>query len=124
QKLKKQSTKAKLTLELVPTVDILATIARDTKRPALVIGFAAETEKLMTHARTKRAEKGCDWLLANSVAKGAVFGEDGNTVTLLSASAEESWPSMSKHDVAQWLVSRIADHFSHQTTRLVKGKRA
>ncbi|MES2984937.1 MAG: bifunctional phosphopantothenoylcysteine decarboxylase/phosphopantothenate--cysteine ligase CoaBC [Pseudomonadota bacterium] len=121
QKLKKKSNESKLTLELVPTVDILATVARGKKRPGLVIGFAAETEKLLEHARQKRLKKGCDWLLANEVEEGRVFGADDNTVTLITDSVEETWPLASKTDIAGRLVSKIADHFA---TPRRKGKSA
>jgi len=48
--------------------DILATIAhRKAKRPKLVVGFAAETEKVVEHAKAKLKRKGCDWILANDV---------------------------------------------------------
>lgn len=107
QKLKKQGAANKLTLELVPTVDILAEIGNHNQRPTLVIGFAAETEKLLEHARKKRREKGCDWLLANSASAGEVFGADENTVTLITAKGEEPWPKMRKETVATQLVERI-----------------
>ena len=106
QKLKKKS--GKLTLELVPTVDILANIGKSSKRPKLVIGFAAETEKLLEHARAKRLAKGCDWLIANEVSEGRVFGADDNTVTLLTPEGEEHWPLASKQEIAERLVARIA----------------
>lgn len=106
QKLKKKS--GKLTLELVPTVDILANIGKSSKRPKLVIGFAAETEKLLEHARAKRLAKGCDWLIANEVSEGRVFGADDNTVTLLTSEGEEHWPLASKQEIAERLVARIA----------------
>lgn len=121
QKLKKKSSSAKLTLELVPTVDILATIAHAKQRPALVIGFAAETEKMLEHARAKREAKGCDWLLANAVSGGEVFGADTNTVTLITEDAEDAWPRMSKQAVAQKLVDHITAHFAPSK---LKGKSA
>lgn len=122
QKLKKKSTESKLTLELVPTVDILAQVSASKQRPELVIGFAAETEKLMEHARAKRLKKGCDWLLANEVGVGRVFGAEDNTVTFIAEAGEESWPLASKHDIATRLVSKISDYFSTQPAR--KGKSA
>ncbi len=125
QKLKKQKAASRLTLELVPTVDILATISNSKKRPALVIGFAAETDKLLPNARAKRKAKNCDWLLANAVTGGAVFGADTNQITLLSAEGEEAWEQMDKHAVAHRLVEKISGHFAQKLpTRLVKGTRA
>jgi phosphopantothenoylcysteine decarboxylase/phosphopantothenate--cysteine ligase len=125
QKLKKKSAKDKLTLELTPTVDVLASIATHKKRPSLVIGFAAETEKLLEHARAKRKTKSCDWMLANHVANGAVFGAEDNKVTLVTGRGEEAWKAMSKQEVAKKLVQKITEHFASaksHSTRLVKGK--
>jgi phosphopantothenoylcysteine decarboxylase / phosphopantothenate---cysteine ligase len=99
-----------LTLALNP--DILQTLSRHTTlRPRLVIGFAAETENLLENARAKRTRKGCDWILANDVGAGTgVFGGERNTVHLVRAdSAPEAWPEMSKAEVAQRLVARIAE---------------
>lgn len=112
QKLKKKTNEAKLTLEFVPTVDILAEVSKSEKRPALVIGFAAETEKLLEHARAKRQAKGCDWLIANEVGTHRVFGAEDNTVTLITATNEEHWPLASKHDIAVKLAVRIGEYFS------------
>ena len=116
QKLKKKTTDSKLTLELVPTVDILASVAKHKQRPTLVIGFAAETEKLLEHARAKRLAKGCDWLIANEVGTSRAFGADDNTVTLITPDAEESWPLASKQDIAGKLVRKIAEHFLTRST--------
>ena len=121
QKLKKKSANAKLTLELTATVDVLATIGKGKKRPSLVIGFAAETEKLLAHASAKRLSKGADWIVANDASGGKVFGADQNKVTLITASGNEAWTAMSKQDVATKLVDKITTHFS---TKLVKGKSA
>jgi phosphopantothenoylcysteine decarboxylase/phosphopantothenate--cysteine ligase len=96
--------------------DILATIAkRKTDRPSLVIGFAAETEHLIDNARAKLARKGCDWLVANDVSsETGVMGGDHNTIHLLTRDAAaieaavESWPVMTKGEVAVTLIDRIA----------------
>ena len=73
--------------------DILQTIAKRTsKRPKLVVGFAAETENLVDNAREKLKKKGCDLIVANDVSKErGVFGGEQNTVQLVSASGVESW---------------------------------
>jgi phosphopantothenoylcysteine decarboxylase/phosphopantothenate--cysteine ligase len=96
---------------LMENPDILAIIARrNTKRPRLVIGFAAETEKVIEHAQQKLARKGCDWIVANDVsAATGVMGGDRNAVHLVTAAGVESWPSQSKAEVARKLISRIAD---------------
>ena len=112
QKLKKTSVGIP-TLHLVENPDILATIAHRTEqRPRLVIGFAAETENLLDNARSKLARKGCDWIVANDVSPASgVMGGDRNTIHLLSRGengvAIESWPIMSKEEVATALIARI-----------------
>ena len=101
-------------LQLVENPDILATISKLTdKRPPLVIGFAAETEHLIDNAKAKIARKGCDWIVANDVSPASgVMGGDRNTIHLLTRSGGDievdSWPVMSKEEVATALVSRIA----------------
>ena len=97
-------------LTLVENPDILAAIGRRKRdRPALVVGFAAETEALIEHAQEKRLAKGCDLIVANSVGAGAnVFGGERNEVTLIAADGLERWPSLSKKEVAARLVARLA----------------
>lgn len=109
QKLKKDGS-GPPKLELVENPDILARISKlKTKRPKLVIGFAAETEKVIEHAKVKLWHKGCDWIVANDVsAEGGAMGGDDNAVHLITASAVESWPKQSKDGVATTLVARIA----------------
>jgi phosphopantothenoylcysteine decarboxylase / phosphopantothenate---cysteine ligase len=107
-KIKKSGGKAP-PLELTENPDILATVAKRTsQRPALVIGFAAETDQVIPHAKEKLAAKGCDWILANDVSpETGVFGGDRNTVHLVTASGVESWPPQSKDQVAKNLIARI-----------------
>jgi phosphopantothenoylcysteine decarboxylase / phosphopantothenate---cysteine ligase len=109
QKLKKDGS-GPPKLALVENPDILATISKlKTKRPQLVIGFAAETEKVIEHAKAKLIRKGCDWIVANDVsAEGGAMGGDDNAVHLVTASGVDSWPTQSKNDVARTLVARIA----------------
>jgi phosphopantothenoylcysteine decarboxylase / phosphopantothenate---cysteine ligase len=99
------------TLGLVENPDILSAVAHDANiRPRLVIGFAAETEHIIEHAKAKLARKGCDWIVANDVsATSGVMGGDRNTVHLVTAQGVESWPPQSKEQVAHALVTRIAD---------------
>jgi len=113
RKIKKQHGRA-AALDLVENPDILATIAqRKSGRPALVIGFAAETEDVIANAKGKLARKGCDWILANDVsAATGVLGGDANTIHLISAAGVESWPPQSKDAVARNLVQRIAAAFA------------
>ena len=75
-----------------------------------MIGFAAETDKVVEHATAKLWRKGCDWILANDVsAEGGAMGGDDNTIHLVSAKGVEHWPKQSKESVARMLVARIAD---------------
>ena len=99
------------TLALIENPDILAGVAAPgPNRPALVIGFAAETTDLEANARAKLSRKGCDWIVGNDVSD-EVFGSDGNAVLLVTAKGAEAWPRQSKTAVAQALADRIADHF-------------
>jgi phosphopantothenoylcysteine decarboxylase / phosphopantothenate---cysteine ligase len=110
QKLKKEVSGAPR-LSLIENPDILATIAHlKTRRPALVIGFAAETENVIEHAKAKRLRKGCDWILANDVsAETGIMGGDRNRIHFVTADGVESWPLQSKDEVARMLIARIAD---------------
>ncbi|MBB4016957.1 phosphopantothenoylcysteine decarboxylase/phosphopantothenate--cysteine ligase [Chelatococcus caeni] len=109
QKMKKNG-KGTPQLALVENPDILATIAhRAEQRPGLVVGFAAETEKVVEHARQKRLRKGCNWIVANDVGPGTgVMGGTRNTVHLVTGEGVEDWPTMDKDEVARRLVARIA----------------
>jgi len=99
-------------LRLAENPDILASIAqRGNDRPALVIGFAAETDDVVENARRKRLRKRCDWILANDVSPGTgTFGGDRNTIHLVDAEGIEDWPVMTKGEVATRLAERIAQH--------------
>lgn len=99
-------------LKLATNPDILAALAAaGNERPQLVIGFAAETEKVIEHATAKREAKGCDWILANDVSPGTgTFGGEANTIHLIGADGVDSWPRMTKEDVADRLAARIAEH--------------
>lgn len=108
-KIKKQAGQAP-TLNLVENADILATIARQTtNRPALVIGFAAETGDVATKASEKRLRKGCDWIVANDVSPGSsVFGGTENTVLIIDEKGVEAWPTLSKQMVSEKLAARVS----------------
>ena len=97
-------------LELVENPDILSTVAHlKSKRPKLVIGFAAETKHVVEHAKQKLARKGCDWILANDVSpETGIMGGDSNTIHLVTANSVEHWPPQSKAEVANALIQRIA----------------
>jgi len=110
EKMKKSGTGVP-TLEMTENPDILATLsAAANTRPALVIGFAAETENVVEYAQAKRSKKGCDWILANDVSPGTdTFGGTDNTIHLVSADGIEDWPRMSKTAVAERLADRITE---------------
>ncbi len=116
QKIKKKPGQAAPALALVENPDILATVAhRKSQRPKLVIGFAAETENVVAHAKDKLARKGCDWILANDVSpETGIMGGDRNTIQLVRASGVEPWPPQSKDDVAATLVARIAEELEEK----------
>ena len=87
--------------------DILLDLAHSRHRPRLLVGFAAETDRLIEAARAKRERKGCDWIVANDVS-GDVMGGDMNAVHLVTAEAVESWERASKQEVARRLAERMA----------------
>ncbi|WP_370336122.1 bifunctional phosphopantothenoylcysteine decarboxylase/phosphopantothenate--cysteine ligase CoaBC [Parvularcula marina] len=98
-------------ITLAENPDILKTIAQLPvgRRPALVVGFAAETDDVLGHAEAKRKRKGCDWIIANDVSPGTgIMGGDENAVTILSDEGQESWTLTSKQEVARRLAERIA----------------
>lgn len=115
-KLKKDHISSKR-LDLIQNSDILESISiRKNDRPQLVIGFAAETEDLIARATAKRKAKGCDWMVANSVAPGSdAMGGDMNTVHLITEEGTEAWPTLPKTEVAHALVTRIG-HYARART--------
>lgn len=114
-KIKKQAGALPPTLRLVPNPDILARLsASGPQRPALVVGFAAETDDVEANAVAKRARKGCDWIVANDVSEGTnVMGGSENQAILITEDGVEHWPLLAKTDLAQRLAERIADRFVH-----------
>ena len=111
----KKTEAAPPSLTLAENPDILATISRSSLRPRIVVGFAAETEKVTEHATQKLKRKGCDIIVANDVSQaGGVFGGDRNTVHLVTSTGTESWPEMSKQDVGHKLMDRLAQMLTPQ----------
>lgn len=112
EKMKKQDGKGPATLHLTENPDILKAVGHHENRPALVIGFAAETEKVRVHAKAKLERKGADWILANDVSpETGIMGGASNTITLITHDGAEEWPELSKQEVASRLVGRITDWF-------------
>lgn len=113
QKLKKNHGETPPTMALRETPDILLSLGyHKEKRPALVIGFAAETENVEENARAKRVKKGCDWIIANDVSGDRVFGKDTNEVLFVSEEGSELWPADQKRGVASKLVDIIVHYFN------------
>ena len=113
----KKGAKGPPVLALVENPDILATVSQMKKgRPPLVVGFAAETEKVVDHAKAKLARKGCDLIVANDVSPASgVMGGERNCVHLVTAKGVESWPEMDKDEVARRLAA-------HTVSLATKGK--
>jgi len=98
-------------LELMENPDILHTLSNmKTKRPKLVVGFAAETNDVVKHAQAKLLKKGCDWIIANDVS-GDVMGGDHNAMIWVTADGAEVWPRLTKQDAARKLATKIAETF-------------
>lgn len=114
EKLKKSAKSGTPSLKLAENADILKTIARRGKdRPPLVIGFAAETDKVIPYAQKKLKSKGADWIVANDVSpETGVMGGDRNTVHIVTHAGVESWTEMSKSDVAAKIMQRAADELA------------
>ena len=112
EKIKKTSTQETLHLTLERTKDILATLAQhETKRPRLVVGFAAETENTLENAEKKRRAKNCDWILANHITKeNPAFAAEINKIFFISAEENQAWKQQSKTAIAEKLATKI-QHF-------------
>ncbi|MBB2204810.1 bifunctional phosphopantothenoylcysteine decarboxylase/phosphopantothenate--cysteine ligase CoaBC [Gluconacetobacter takamatsuzukensis] len=113
-KIKKTAGAPPPVLTLVPNPDILADLsAPGPTRPALVVGFAAETDTVGQHAAAKRQRKGCDWIVANDVRpETGIMGGQENEIILITDTGAEPWPRMDKHAVATRLAGRIAAFFT------------
>jgi phosphopantothenoylcysteine decarboxylase/phosphopantothenate--cysteine ligase len=114
EKIKKEPGKGPPALQMVENPDILATIGHHAGRPALVVGFAAETQDVVANARKKLEKKGADLIVANDVShdsgvnEGGVMGGDRNRVRIVSTAGVEDWPEMGKDEVAERLAALIA----------------
>ena len=110
QKIKKEGA-APAALQLTENPDILAGLARHEQRPGLLIGFAAETEKIEEHARAKLEKKSCDWIVANDVSGPvgeSVMGGADNSVHIVTTTGTEIWERLPKAEVARRLVAKIS----------------
>lgn len=111
EKVKKASNHNDWQLNLTETTDVLKQVAHQKSENQVVIGFAAETQNLLANAQKKLASKGADLIVANNVSgKNGAFGNDNDQVTILEANKElVEWPSMSKKEVAQRIVSLLSN---------------
>jgi len=98
-------------LKFVPTRDILTELSASERRPRLLIGFAAETERVVEQAVAKRVAKQADWIVANDVS-GNVMGGDRNRVHLVTGEGVEDWPEGGKDEVARRLIARVEQALS------------
>lgn len=113
EKMKKTDPSATHQLKLVENPDILATIGHSSERPAIVVGFAAETENILENAAAKLQRKGADLIVANDVSTASgVMGGDQNRVSIVSADGIDAWPELTKDEVANRLVTLITDRLS------------
>ena len=96
------------TISLVENPDILATLSKSLRRPALVVGFAAETNDVEAYAKAKLAKKGCDWIVANDVSVAGTMGGDDNAVSIVTTDGVERWDRTAKSEVARKLAERMA----------------
>ncbi|WP_188236485.1 bifunctional phosphopantothenoylcysteine decarboxylase/phosphopantothenate--cysteine ligase CoaBC [Sphingopyxis sp. LK2115] len=113
QKIKKDGSGAVPPLALAENPDILASVAKSSERPPLLIGFAAETSDVIAHAEAKLARKGCDWIVANDVAADPMGGES-NRVHIVSKDGVNSWDRLPKAAVARKLMEKIADELEQR----------
>ena len=115
QKIKKVAGSAPPILSMVENPDILASVGHHAKRPAVVVGFSAETANVIANAEAKLAKKGADFIVANDVSPesgiggSGVMGGDRNLVRIVSAAGVDGWPEMTKEGVAERLAALIAD---------------
>ena len=112
-KLKKKAGISHKNITLTENPDILAILSNfSSNRPALVVGFAAETNDVIANAIKKRISKGCDWLIANDISQGTkTVGGDQNQIHLISNEGVDSWPIMDKDEVGSNLAQLIVKYF-------------
>lgn len=125
QKIKKTEPGQDQTFTFMENPDILECISKhESKRPGLVVGFAAETENILENAQKKRHRKGCDWILTNDVSGGKVFGENHTHLTLIREDESmDNWGKLSKLATATKLSQTIAEHLSDASVVSLKGKK-
>lgn len=108
-KIRKEDNEAPV-LTLIENPDILKWIGQSSEpRPRIVVGFAGETERVLERAQQKRLRKGCDFIVGNDVSTGTeAFGGDYNQMFFVGENGVEDWPRLSKREIAERIVDRIA----------------
>jgi len=122
QKIKKASDR--MDLEMERTTDILATVAASPQRPALVVGFAAETENVEQNARTKLLKKNLDMIAANEVGDAKAFECEDNHLIVLSRTARHDLGQAPKPDLARRLVGLIVEALAERESAAARGTAA
>lgn len=107
----KKGEKKNLNLILKKNIDILENIGNHENRPRLIIGFSAETSYLIKNSKSKLKKKNCDWIIANDVSEGQVFGSKYNKVSFISKNKTENWPKMRKSTIAKKISKKIVYFF-------------
>ena len=103
----KKNTK-KINFNFIENPDILKKVSQHKNRPKLVVGFSAETEEVIKNTKEKLLKKGCDWILGNKVGAGtSTFGSDNNSIFFASNSSFETWPKMSKVNIAKQITLKV-----------------
>lgn len=115
KKIKKTAGAETPSFELTINPDILATISQnDSRRPQLVVGFAAETNDLLENAESKRKRKNCDWIVMNDVSPDTkIMGGVENEVTILSSSGKQHFKRADKKEIGRLLTKEIIEFFNH-----------
>ena len=109
QKIKKQGGEP-MTFTLVENPDVAATLGKAKRSGQVFVGFAAETNDVLAHARDKLARKNLDMIVANDVTRaGAGFDVDTNIVTLIDGEGMKELPMMTKREVADGILDRVAE---------------
>lgn len=109
RKLKKGADEAALgSIKLVQNPDILSTLGHEKRADQVVVGFAAETDDVMAHAREKLTSKAADLIVANDVSGGSVFGSDEDEVMLITADNVEQLEMLPKTAVARSIIERVS----------------
>jgi len=104
----KKDGKDTMTLELTKTPDILGEVSKNRTNGMLVVGFAAETNVVIDHARSKMENKGLDMVVANDITKeGAGFNTDTNIATIISKDNQIDLPLMSKRELADRILDEV-----------------